>query len=181
MVQSIKDQNHHLPKFIKKSICHQNAAMVSAMLKNALMENVKLMIRNNHQSLSSKSQILTGRERIKRKNQLKQLQLRLRLNKTKKKLRRKLRKRSQRLKHQLQLRDLMSLVVFLMPSLLKKSKINQRQRLAQDGHTKSKNLKKILNQPKRKKRRLHISQFQRRLFQALLDHPILKPKLLITT
>jgi len=37
------------------------------MLKNASMENVKLMKRNNHQSLSSKSQTLTGKARIARK------------------------------------------------------------------------------------------------------------------
>jgi hypothetical protein len=54
------------------------------MLKNASMENVKLMIRNNHQSLSSKSQILTGKARIARKKPI-----RLKQKKSKKRLTRK--------------------------------------------------------------------------------------------
>jgi len=41
--------------------CPQNAKVAFAMLKNALMENVKLMKRNSHQSLSSSNQILIGK------------------------------------------------------------------------------------------------------------------------
>lgn len=63
---SVKVQNHHLPKYIKKLICHQNATEAFAMLKNASMENVKLMRRNNHQSLNSNNQILTGTEKTKK-------------------------------------------------------------------------------------------------------------------
>jgi hypothetical protein len=41
--------------------CPQNAKVAFAMLKNALMVNVKLMKRNSHQSLSSSNQILIGK------------------------------------------------------------------------------------------------------------------------
>jgi hypothetical protein len=78
-----KVQNPLLPKFIKKSICPQNAVMAFVMLKNASMENVKLIKRNNHQSLSSKSQILTGKARIARK---KPEPIRLKQRKTRKSL-----------------------------------------------------------------------------------------------
>jgi hypothetical protein len=61
--KSIKVQNQHSPKFIKKLICPQNAVKVFATLRNALMENVKLMKRNNHQSLSSNNQILIGKRK----------------------------------------------------------------------------------------------------------------------
>jgi len=53
-------QNHLLLKFFKMLKCPQNAKVAFAMLKNALMENVKLMKRNSHLSLSSSNQILIG-------------------------------------------------------------------------------------------------------------------------
>lgn len=161
------------------------------MLKNALMENVKLMIRNNHQSLSSKSQILTGKERIKRKKQLKlqprkrqlKLQSRLRIRQRIKRPSKKLRKRKKSKRNKSIKLIILKLLrknkgliqVYSMPRL-KKRRTNQR--LVQDGHTKSKILRKSLSQPKKTKR-LHISQFQRRLLQALLEAHIQKQRLLI--